>query len=231
MATHSSILAWKCHGQRSLASCSPWDHRVRYILVKTSFFKKESVVTRDIYSLIIVFFFLSKILPSYPYIQTLFWILLLNFPWILLTFNPSVLCVQSLSRVQHSVTPWAAARQASLSSTISWSLLKLMSTECHPTFSSVAPFSSCLQSFPASGSLLMSWLFASGGQSIGASASASVLPVNIQGWFPLGLTGLISLQSEGLLSLIQHHSLKAFVGAQPSLWSNSHIHTWLLEKP
>ena len=70
---------------------------------------------------------------------------------------------------------------------------------CYLTISSsVIPFSSCLQSFPASGSFLMSWLFTSGGQSIGASASASVLPVNIQCWFPLGLTGLISLQSKGL---------------------------------
>ena len=70
---------------------------------------------------------------------------------------------------------------------------------CHPTFSSfVIPFSSCLQSFPASGSLLISWFFASGGQIIGASASASVLPMNIQDWFPLGWTGWISLNSKGL---------------------------------
>ena len=69
----------------------------------------------------------------------------------------------------------------------------------HPTISSsVTPFSPCPQSFPASGSFPMSWLFASGGQSIGVSASASVLPVNIQAWFPLGLTGLISLLSQGL---------------------------------
>ena len=89
-----------------------------------------------------------------------------------------------------------------------------------------------LQCFPASGSFLMSQFFTSGDQSIGASASASVLPVNIQGWFPLGLTGLISLLSKGLSRVffssttIQKHQ---FFGAQPSLWSNSHIHTWLLE--
>ena len=90
---------------------------------------------------------------------------------------------------------------------------------CHPTISSsVIPFSSCFQSFPASGSFQMSQLFASGGQSIGASASASVLPVNIQDWFPLGLTGWISLQSKGLStphsqhqSLLQHHSSKASI--------------------
>ena len=76
----------------------------------------------------------------------------------------------------------------------------LLSRWCHPTISSsVAPFSSCLQSFPASGSFPVSQLFASGGQSIGASASASVLPMNIQDWFPLGLTGLISLLSQGFL--------------------------------
>ena len=107
--------------------------------------------------------------------------------------------VQSLCRVRLFGTPWTAARQASLSFTISQSLLKLMSIESvmHPTISSsVVPFSSCLQSFPASGSFLMSQLFASGSQSIGASASSLVLPVKSQGWFPLGLTGLISLLSK-----------------------------------
>ena len=79
----------------------------------------------------------------------------------------------------------------------------LLSLWFHPTISSsVAPFSSCLQSFPASESFLMSQLFTSGGQHIGPSASASVLPVNIQGWFPLGLTGLIFLLSKGLYLLL-----------------------------
>ena len=83
-----------------------------------------------------------------------------------------------------------------------------LSQLCRPTISSsFVPFSSCLQSFPASGSFLVSWLFASGGQSIGASAP--VLPMSIQGWFPLGLASLISLQSKGLKSLLQHHSSKA----------------------
>ena len=91
----------------------------------------------------------------------------------------------------------------------------------------------CLQSFLASGSFPMSCLFISGGQSISASASASVLTMNIQGWFPLGLTGLISLLSKGLSrvfsrTIVQKHQ---FFGTQPSLWSNSHIHTWLLERP
>ena len=99
------------------------------------------------------------------------------------------------------MTPWTVTCQASLSITKSWSLLKLMSVElwCHLTISSsVAPFSSRLQSFPASGSFPMSWFFPSGAQSIGVLASASVLPMNIQDWFPLGCTGLISLQSKGL---------------------------------
>ena len=102
---------------------------------------------------------------------------------------------------------------------------------CDPTISSsVIPFSSYLQSFPASGSFLVSRLFASGGQSIGVSASASVLPVNIQGLFPLGLTGWISLQSNELSRVFsQFKSINS--GSQLSLWSNSHIHTWLLEKP
>ena len=86
----------------------------------------------------------------------------------------------------------------------------------HPTISScVVPFSSCLQSFPASGSFQMSQIFALGGQSIGVSASASVLPMNIQDWFPLGLIGRISLKAKGCSSLLQHHSSKASI-LQPS---------------
>ena len=87
-----------------------------------------------------------------------------------------------------------------------------LSQWCHPTISSsVVPFSCCLQSFPASGSFQMSQYFASGGQSIGVSTSASVLPMNIQDWFPLGLTSWISLQSKGLKSLLHHHSWKASI--------------------
>ena len=104
----------------------------------------------------------------------------------------------------------------------------------HPTISSsVVLFSSCPQSFLASESLLMSWLFLSGGQSIGASASASVLPMNIQDWFPLGLTSLISLQSKGLSRVFSNTIVwkHQFFTAQLSLWFNSHICPWLLEKP
>ena len=97
--------------------------------------------------------------------------------------------------------------------------------------SSAAPFSFCLQSFPASGSFPMSQLFPSGGQSIEASASASVLPLSIQGWFPLGLTGLISVLSKRLSGIFSTSTIwKHQFGAQPSLWSNSHIHTCRLKK-
>ena len=83
---------------------------------------------------------------------------------------------------------------------------------CHPSISSsVTPFSSHLQSFPASGSFPRNQFFASDGQNIGVSASASVLPMNIQDWFPLGWTGWLSLQSQGLSSLLQHHSSKASI--------------------
>ena len=95
---------------------------------------------------------------------------------------------------------------------------------CKPTIlSSVVPFSSCLPSFPASGSFLMSQLFASGGESIGALASASVLPMTIQGWFPLGLTGLISLQSKELSRVFSNTTVQKhqFFRTQPPLWSNS----------
>ena len=109
-----------------------------------------------------------------------------------------------------------------------------LSRWCHPTISSsVVPFSSCLQSFPASGAFPMSQFFTSGGQSIGVSVSASVHPINIQDWFPLGWTGWISLQSKGLSRVFSNTTVQKhqYFSAQPSSQSNSHIHTWLLEKP
>ena len=146
--------------------------------------------------------------------------------------------VQLFSRVRLFVTPWTAACQASLSITNSRSSLKLMSVKswCHPTISSsVVPFS-CLQSFPASGSFPVCQFFTSGGQSSRVSASASVLPMNIQDWFPLGWTGWISLQFKGLSRVfsnttVQKHQLwhSAFfivqlshpymsTGKKPYLW-------------
>ena len=112
--------------------------------------------------------------------------------------------VQSLSRVWLLVTPWTAAHQASLFFTISLSLLKLTLVESMRPFNHFVfchPFSSCPPSFPASGSFPSSWLFASGGQSTGASASASVLSMKIQDWFPLGLTGLISLHTSSHIAV------------------------------
>ena len=120
--------------------------------------------------------------------------------------------VQSLSRIRLFATLWTAACQTFLSITKSWSLLKVTFIEsvmpsnhlilCHPLLPS------CSQFFPISGSFPVSQFFTSGDQSIGASAPASVLPGNIQDWFPLGLTGLISFLSKGLLSLLQYHSSK-----------------------
>ena len=108
-----------------------------------------------------------------------------------------------------------------------------LSLWCHPTISSsVIPFSSCLQSFPASGSFPMSQFFTLGGQNIGVSASPSVLPMNNQDWFPLGLTGLISLLSNGLSRVFSNSTVQKhqFFSTQPSLRYNSHIHIWLLKK-
>ena len=137
--------------------------------------------------------------------------------------------VQSLSLIQLFTTPWTSVCQASLSITNSWGLLKLMSIEwvlpsnylvlCHPilllpsVFPSITVFST-------------ESVLRSGGQSIGASASTSVLPINIQNWFPLGLTGLISLQSKGLSRVFSNLTFQRhqFFGAQLSLWSSSHIH-------
>ena len=104
---------------------------------------------------------------------------------------------------------------------------------CHPTISSSAvPFSSCPQSFPASVPFPISQFFTSGGQSIGVSASTSVLPMNTKDWSPLGWTGWLSLQSKGLSRVFDNTTVQKhqFFGVQPSLWSKSRIHTWLLEK-
>ena len=145
---------------------------------------------------------------------------------------------QSLSQVWLFAIPWTAAHQASLLITNLRACPNScpLSQWCHPNISSsVIPFSSCLQSFPESGSFQMNQFFISGDQSIGASASASasVLAMNIQDWFPLGLTGLISLQSKGLSRVFSNNTVQKhqFISIQLSLLSNFHNHTWLLEKP
>ena len=148
----------------------------------------------------------------------------------------SLVVVQSLSHVPLFVTPWTAAHQASLPFTISQSFLKLkciVSDAIEPSCPLLPPSPPTPNlSFLASGSFPMSWLFASGGQSIGASTSASVLPMNIQDWSSLGLTGWIPLQSKGLSRIFSNTTVQKhqFFSAQLSLRSNSHIHTWLLEK-
>ena len=145
-----------------------------------------------------------------------------------------MLVVQSQNHVQLLATPWPAACWASPSFIISRRLLKLRSIELVMLSYPLLPSSPlALNLFPASASFQMSQFFISGGQRIGASASASVLPMNIQGWFPLGLTDLISLLSKGLSRVFSNTTVwkHQFFGTQPSLWSNFHIPTWLLEKP
>ena len=144
--------------------------------------------------------------------------------------------VQSLSCVRLFVTPWITACQASLSITNSWSLHKLMSIKSVMSSSHLIlchPFSSCPQSLSASGSFPMSQLFTWGGQSTGVLASTSVLRMNTQDWSPLGWTGWISLQSKGLSRVFSNTTVQKhqFFSAQLSSPSNSHIHTWPLEKP
>ena len=143
---------------------------------------------------------------------------------------------QSLSHVRLFETPWIAAHQASLSITNSWSIPKLMSIK------SVIPSSHLIlcrpllllpQALPASGSFPMSQLFAWGGQSIGVSVSSSVLPMNTQDWSPLGWLGWISLLPKGLSRVFSNTTVQKhqFFGTQLSSQSNSHIHTWPLDKP
>jgi len=143
---------------------------------------------------------------------------------------------QLLSRDRLFVTTWTAAQQTSLSITNSGVYPNScpLSQWCHPTIlSSVVPLFSHPQSFPASGSFQMSQLLASGGKCIGVSASTSVLSMNTQDWSPLGWIGLMSLQSKGLSRVFSNTTVQKyqFFGAQLSLKSNSHTHTWLLEKP
>ena len=138
--------------------------------------------------------------------------------------------VQSLSHVRLFVTQWTAARQPSLSTINFQSLLKLMSIDSVMPSNRLilcCPFSFHPQSFLISGSFPISQFFASSSQSIEISASASVLPMNIQGWFPLGLIGWISLQFKGLSRVFHSTTIwkHQLFGAQPSLWSNSHICT------
>ena len=131
-------------------------------------------------------------------------------------------CMQHASLIYPPLSPGVCSDSCSLTW---WCYL----TTATPT----TLFTFCLQSFPASGSFLMSQLITSGGQNIEASASASVFPMNIQGWFPLALAGLTSLQSKRFSRVFSSTTIckHQFFGTQLSLWSNSHIYTWLQEKP
>ena len=162
----------------------------------------------------------------------LFWNQLLNLRWVAMFLIFS--SVQSLSRVQFFVTAWTAARQASLShhqlpefaqTHICW-----VSDAIQPSY----PLSSPSPAFNLSQhQSLFQWVNSWGGQSIGVSALASVLPQNTQDWSPLGWTGWISLQSKGLARVFSNTTVQKHqvFGAQLSSQSNSHIHTWPLEKP
>ena len=155
---------------------------------------------------------------------------------IVFKISPSISSVQSFSHLRLSTTPWITAHQASPSITNSRSSLKLMSIwvgdaiqPSHP----LVPVSSCSQSLPASESSSKSQLFKWGGQSTGVSASTSVLPMKTQDWSPLGWTGWIFLQSKGFSRVFFNTTVQKnqFFGTQSSSQSNSHIHTWPLEKP
>ena len=185
-------------------------------------------------------FILSELCPSYN--LTVAYSLSLNVRYLFLVGSSVFLSkgVQSIqlsrSVVFHSLQPHGlqytrlpcpspTPGAASNSHPLSW--------WCHPTISSsIIPFSSCLQYFPASGSFPMSQSFTSGGQSSGASAQASLLPINIKDWFPLALTGWISLHSKGLSRVFSNTTVQEyqFFGTYLYLWSSSHIHIWLLEK-
>ena len=158
------------------------------------------------------------------------------FPWkicnnlldqLLLLFSHSVMTLRPHG-LQHARLPCPSPSSRACSNSC------VLSQWCNPTISSfVGPFSSSLQSFPTSGSFVKNQLFASGGQSIGASASASVFAMNIQDWSPLGLTDLVSLQSKGLSKVFSNTTVQKlqFFSAQLSSQANSRIHTWPLEKP
>ena len=181
--------------------------------------------------------YLTTFAVIFPWKQNIIWnnSILLGLGWINQHMPILFRSVQSLSHVQLFVTPWTAAHQASLSITNSRSLLKLTSLELVMPSNHIIlcyPLLLHLQSFPASGSFPMSKFFA-GGQTIGVSASASGLPMNIQDWFPLGWTGWISLQSKGLSRVFSSTSVQKhqFFGTQLSSQSNSYVHTWPQEKP
>ena len=231
MIIHSSILAWRipCTEEPGgLQSMGSW--RVRHDWSNSAYTAPVSwfpwgFLPQACHSLALILIPLNhshapatqnKSFPP-PFLGSL---LLASYPmgWDLPRFSS----VQLLSRVRLFVTPWTAAHKASLSITNSQSLLKLMYIASVMPFNHLIlchPLLLCLQSFPESGSFPMSQFFTTGGQSNGVSASASVLPINIQDWFPLGWTGWISLQSKGLSRVFSNTTVQKhqFFGTQLSL--------------
>ena len=176
-----------------------------------------------------------RFIPGFKtFIIIVYYILLQNF-----TFKWYIVCCSSCSVTKlypNSLRPHELQHARFLCSSLSLRVCSnscLLSQWCYLTISSFPTLLSyCPKSFPALESFPMSQFITSDGQSIGASTSASVLPMNIQGWFPLVLTGLMSLQSKGLSRVFCHTMVQKhlFFSAQPSLWFNSHIHTWLRDK-
>ena len=221
MTTHSSVLAWRIPGTGEPGGLlSLGSHRVGHDWIDLAAAATAPYVpylNPKISILLNLFYHISMLLSIHQYAK----------------FQLS--SVQSLSPVRLFVTPWIAAHQASLSITISRSSLKShpLGQWCHRAISSsVILFSSCPQSLPASESFQMSQPFAWGGQSTGVSALTSFLPKNTQGW-SLEWTGWISLKSKGISRVFSNTTVQKhqFFSARLSLQTNSHIHTWLLEKP
>ena len=192
MATHSSVLAWRIPGTGEPDGLpSLGSHRVGHDWSDLAAVAAEVVWKQGM---------------SYKGVCSFSWSLSIGLDWdcnsrsLVESWNSWLRCCCSV------MTSQTVARQASLSFILSWVCLNScpLSWWCHPTISSSVAHHSCLQSFPASGSFPMSHLFTSGSQSTEASASAQILPMNIQDWFPLGLTGLISLGPRDSQSLLQH---------------------------
>ena len=238
---NSSNEAWVAHRNyiyspilsRKVDSWTPGlEHcQIRYVSVKTQYNK---IIIQYRWTLLSDKICLKEHSLGRSGFQIKFCNLPARWPW---TSHFSYIDSQSLWSpvVYDSAIPWTAACQASLSITSSRSLFKFMSIELVMPSNHLILSGSLLllpSIFPVSGSFQMSQLYASSGQSIGVSVSASFLPMNIQDWFPLRWTGWISLQSKGLLRVFSNTTFQKhqFFGTQLSLYPNSHIHTWLLEK-
>ena len=230
MATHFTFLAWriawteKPGGLQSIRS-----QRVRH---NWSDLEQIKWINRQLKLMVLSFFLIKHHLGWFSFTKTMLVISNHNLIWYFISsvqFSHSVMSDSLLPHEsQHARPPCPSPAPRVYSNPCP------SSRWCHPAISSsVVPFSSCPQSLPASGSFPISQLFSSGGQSIGVSASASVLPMNTQDWSPLGWTGWTPLQSKGLSRVFSNTTVQKhqFFGAQLSSQSNSHIQTWPLKKP